>query len=102
MFAAIASPARRGRAAVWPSISSSCSGWIARFRDGTVSAVAVTDEATTQFNDDVESAMEPTVWNTGCNSWYLTDANTIDLWPYDLATLVSMLDRPDERHFHLS
>jgi len=76
--------------------------WIDRFRDGTVSAVAVTDEATTQFNDDVESAMEPTVWNTGCNSWYLTDANTIDLWPYDLATLVSMLDRPDERHFHLS
>ncbi len=76
--------------------------WIARFRAGTLSTVEVTDEATTRFNDDVQTAMGPTVWNTGCNSWYLTDASTIDLWPYDRAALVSMLHGPDDTDFHLS
>lgn len=76
--------------------------WLNRFRDGTLRSVEVTEEATTAFNDDLQEAMGPTVWNTGCNSWYLTEANTIDLWPYDRATMVSMLDRPDERHFHLT
>lgn len=23
----------------------------------------------------------PTVWDTGCNSWYLTDEGNVDLWP---------------------
>jgi len=76
--------------------------WIERFRAGSLSTVEVTDEATTRFNDDVQAAMGPTVWNTGCNSWYRTENGTIDLWPFDRATMAAMLKRPDERHFHLS
>jgi cation diffusion facilitator CzcD-associated flavoprotein CzcO len=75
--------------------------WLRRFRDGTLRTVEVTEEATTRFNDDVQTAMVPTVWNTGCNSWYLTEGDTIDLWPYDRATLVSMLSAPEEEHFHV-
>ena len=75
--------------------------WIARFCDGSLRTIEVTDEATTRFNDDVQTALTPTVWNTGCNSWYLTEADTIDLWPYDRATMVSMLSRPEDDHFHL-
>lgn len=75
--------------------------WLNRFRDGTLRTVEVTDEATTRFNDDVQTAMGPTVWNTGCNSWYLTEGDTIDLWPYDRATLVSMLRSPEDDHFHV-
>ncbi len=75
--------------------------WLNRFRDGTLRTVEVTDEATTRFNDDVRTAMTPTVWNTGCNSWYRTDGGTVDLWPYDRATMVAMLGTPVEGDFHV-
>ena len=75
--------------------------WLNRFRDGSLRTVEVTEEATTQFNDDVQTAMGPTVWNTGCNSWYLTEGNTIDLWPWDRATMVDMLTSPEDNHFHV-
>ena len=39
------------------------------------------------------------MWNTGCNSWYRTEDGTIDLWPYDRATMTRMLARPDDRDY---
>ena len=75
--------------------------WLRRFRDGEVDTVEVTEEATAKFNDDVAVALGPTVWNTGCNSWYLTDEGNVDLWPYDRKTMAAMLHRPDDRDFHL-
>ncbi|CAM3605021.1 flavin-containing monooxygenase [Smaragdicoccus niigatensis] len=76
--------------------------WLERFRDGEISTVEVTEEATTRFNDGVADALGPTVWNTGCNSWYLTEGGTVDLWPYDRATLTRMLSKPDDRDYHLT
>jgi cation diffusion facilitator CzcD-associated flavoprotein CzcO len=76
--------------------------WLRRFRDGELDTVEVTEEATTKFNDDVAAALGPTVWNTGCNSWYLTDEGNIDLWPYDRKTMTAMLARPDDRDFHIA
>ena len=76
--------------------------WLKRFRDGSLNTVEVTEEATTAFNDDVQAAMGPTVWNTGCNSWYFTEDNTIDLWPWDRAAMVAMLTSPEDNHFHVS
>jgi cation diffusion facilitator CzcD-associated flavoprotein CzcO len=80
-------------------------GYIAWFlqmlRDGEATSIEVTEQATDEFNDAVSEAMTPTVWNTGCNSWYLTDNQTIDLWPYDRATLASMLAAPEPAHFHI-
>lgn len=70
-------------------------------RDGSVTSVEVTDAATDEFNAGVADAMIPTVWNTGCSSWYLTHANTIDLFPYDRRTLTAMLAHPRRAHFHL-
>jgi hypothetical protein len=70
-------------------------------REGEAVAIEVTEQATDEFNDAVSEAMKPTVWNTGCNSWYLTDSNAIDLWPYDRATLTSMLASPELAHFHI-
>lgn len=75
--------------------------WLTRFRDGDIDTVEVTEEATAKFNDDVGQALGPTVWNTGCNSWYLTDEGNVDLWPYDRKTLTTMLSRPDERDYHI-
>ncbi len=76
--------------------------WIEQFQRGEWAAVEVIDEATTRFTDDVKAAMGPTVWNTGCNSWYLTEDDNIDLWPYDRATMTAMLKRPDPADFHLT
>lgn len=76
--------------------------WLQRFKDGEFDTVEVTEQATTTFNDDVAIALGPTVWNTGCNSWYLTDEGNIDLWPYDRKTMTAMLARPDDRDFHIA
>jgi cation diffusion facilitator CzcD-associated flavoprotein CzcO len=76
--------------------------WLKRFRDGSLNTVEVTEEATSRFNDDVQDAMGPTVWNTGCNSWYFTEEKNIDLWPWDRATMVGMLSRPEDNDFHVS
>lgn len=76
--------------------------WLHRFRVGEFDTVEVTDEATTKFNDDVAAALGPTVWNTGCNSWYLTDEGNIDLWPFDRKTMTALLARPDDRDFHIA
>jgi cation diffusion facilitator CzcD-associated flavoprotein CzcO len=76
--------------------------WLRRFRAGEFDTVEVTEQATTTFNDDVATALGPTVWNTGCNSWYLTDEGNIDLWPYDRKTMTEMLARPDDRDFHIA
>ncbi|AEF35559.1 monooxygenase [Mycolicibacter sinensis] len=76
--------------------------WLEKFRDGELTSVEVTEEATARFNDEVAAAMGPTVWNTGCNSWYLTEGGAVDLWPFDRATMNAMLAGPDLADFHLS
>ena len=72
-----------------------------RFARGEVDRVEVTEEATRAFNEQVADAMGPTVWNTGCNSWYLTEDGSVDLWPFDQATMVRMLSEPEDAHFHI-
>lgn len=74
--------------------------WLERFRDNEIDSVEVTAEATDRFNREVSEAMVPTVWNTGCNSWYFTDDDTIDLWPFDRATMTRMLGSPEDGDFH--
>ena len=76
--------------------------WLERFRDGQFDTVEVTEEATTLFNDQVVDALGPTVWNTGCNSWYFNEAGGIDLWPFDRKTMTAMLRTPDERDFYVA
>ncbi|NMO03385.1 NAD(P)/FAD-dependent oxidoreductase [Gordonia sp. TBRC 11910] len=76
--------------------------WLERFAAGDVDTVEVTEEATAEFNRRVAEALEPTVWNTGCNSWYLTDAGTVDLWPFDRATMRRMLTTPEVGDFSLT
>lgn len=73
--------------------------WLNRFRAGALDEVEVTEAATDEFNTAVAEAMGPTVWNTGCNSWYRTEAGTIDLWPWDRRTLTAMLSEPEIAHF---
>lgn len=75
--------------------------WIERWRAGDFDAVEVTERATADFAREVAEAMGPTVWNTGCSSWYRTEGGAIDLWPFDRARMTRMLSRPDEADFTL-
>ncbi|MFT4394715.1 flavin-containing monooxygenase [Gordonia lacunae] len=74
--------------------------WLEQLRAGGVTSVEVTDEATEDYNRRLAEAMEPTVWNTGCHSWYI-EGGSIDLFPYMPSTLASLLDTPDHSHFHI-
>lgn len=76
--------------------------WLNRFRDGEIAGVEVAEEATDRFADEVAEAMVPTVWNTGCNSWYFSDDNHIDLWPFDRKRLTRMLTRPKDDDYILT
>ncbi|WP_216694207.1 flavin-containing monooxygenase [Dietzia psychralcaliphila] len=73
--------------------------WIERWRRGQFDAIEVTEKATDEFARAVGAAMGPTVWNTGCTSWYQTAGGQIDLWPFDRKRMEEMLDHPDDRHF---
>ncbi|MFE3259835.1 flavin-containing monooxygenase [Nocardia sp. NPDC059091] len=75
--------------------------WIQRWSAGEFDTVEVTEDATARFETEVSEAMGPTVWNTGCNSWYFTEGGSIDLLPFDRATMESMLSEPDPADFHL-
>ncbi|MEU6582909.1 NAD(P)/FAD-dependent oxidoreductase [Nocardia sp. NPDC046763] len=75
--------------------------WIQRWSAGEFDTVEVTADATDRFETEVSAAMGPTVWNTGCNSWYFTEGGSIDLLPFDRATMESMLSEPDPADFHL-
>ncbi|PAY24493.1 monooxygenase [Dietzia natronolimnaea] len=75
--------------------------WIERWIRGQFDAVEVTDQATEEFAGAVREAMGPTVWNTGCTSWYQTAGGEIDLWPFDRKRMEEMLNRPDGRDFQM-
>ncbi|MGW0245255.1 flavin-containing monooxygenase [Nocardia goodfellowii] len=75
--------------------------WIARWRAGEFDTVEVTEAATDRFAAEVTEALGPTVWNTGCNSWYFTEGGAIDLLPFDRGTMETMLAAPDDRDFQL-
>jgi cation diffusion facilitator CzcD-associated flavoprotein CzcO len=75
--------------------------WLERFARGEVETVEPTAQATDEFNAQVATALGPTVWNTGCNSWYQQEDGTIDLWPFNRADMKRMLSEPVEAHFHI-
>ncbi len=76
--------------------------WIERWRRGELDAVEVIERATDEFAADVAEAMGPTVWNTGCSFWYLTEGGAIDLWPFDRDQMTRMLGEPDLRDFEIT
>jgi cation diffusion facilitator CzcD-associated flavoprotein CzcO len=76
--------------------------WLKRFERGELDEIEVTQEATDEFNAAVAEAMKPTVWNSGCNSWYFSEDGTIDLWPFDIPTMTRMLSEPEPNHYRVS
>lgn len=77
-------------------------GWLHRYAGHELDTVEITEAATADFNRRVRTALGPTVWNTGCNSWYLKDDGVVDLWPFDLKTMRRVLGSPRVTDYQLS
>ncbi|MDX2357331.1 NAD(P)/FAD-dependent oxidoreductase [Dietzia sp. PP-33] len=75
--------------------------WIEQWKRGRFDAAEVTERATEEFSRAVAQAMGPTVWNTGCTSWYQTAGGEIDLWPFDRGQMERMLGEPDVGDFEM-
>jgi cation diffusion facilitator CzcD-associated flavoprotein CzcO len=73
--------------------------FLRRFSTGELDSVEVTAEASDRFNAEVRDATGPTVWNTGCNSWYLGENGAVDLWPFTRKSLTERLRTPDLRDY---
>jgi hypothetical protein len=73
-----------------------------RFASGELDRVEISARASDQFNRDVRVALGPTVWNTGCNSWYFKEDGTVDLWPFDMKTVHKYLSTPDDADYVLT
>lgn len=69
-------------------------GWIKRYAAGELETVEVSQAACDAFNESVRVGLGPTVWNTGCNSWYFKQDGTVDLWPFSREKLDRMLSAP--------
>ena len=52
------------------------------WRSGEVDAMAPTREATDRFNESIRAGMAPTVWVTGCDSWFIGKDGVPSVWPF--------------------
>ena len=51
-------------------------------RSGSCREVSASKAATDRFDADRVEAAKTTVWQTGCNSWYLDDRGVPAVWPW--------------------
>lgn len=65
-------------------------------------AIAPTTEATDRFNADLRGAMNGTVWQSGCKSWYFDKNGNVQLWPWSFEQFVDDMRRPDLADFELA
>jgi len=75
--------------------------WIELWRQGRVATMAPTAEATARFNEELRGALPGTVWVTGCQSWYLDEHGTPELWPWSQARHRDTLREPVLEEFEV-
>ncbi len=65
------------------------------WRSGEVDAMAPTREATDRFNESIRAGMAPTVWVTGCDSWFLGTDGVPSVWPFPAKLHRDILREPE-------
>ena len=65
------------------------------WRSGEVDAMAPTREATDRFNESIRANLAPTVWVTGCDSWYIGKDGTPSVWPFPAKHHRDILREPE-------
>lgn len=56
-------------------------------------AVSITEAQEGKFNADLQQALSSTVFNSGCDSYFLTNGYNATTWPYDVRTLKRQLSQ---------
>ena len=69
--------------------------------DGRAREIAPSRAATRHFNDAIQSAMNDTVWVSGCQSWYLDKNGNPAMWPYSFERFAEEMKHPDLDEFEL-
>ncbi len=72
-----------------------------RLRDGTVTEICATAEATERFEAERVAASAKTIWVTGCRSWYLDDRGIPATWPWPFARFREVMAAPDLDDYEL-
>lgn len=75
--------------------------WLRRWRNGELATIEPTQIATDGFNAQMRAAMPDTVWVTGCNSWYLGQDGTPELWPWAPDLHRNMLKHPTPSDYRI-
>jgi cation diffusion facilitator CzcD-associated flavoprotein CzcO len=75
--------------------------WIRMWARGEVERMAPRTEAMERFNAEVRDAMSPTIWVTGCNSWYLDSEGVPELWPWRQSRHRDLLRAPALEDFEI-
>jgi len=55
---------------------------IDRVRSGSCREIVASPKATARFDADRREATKKTIWQTGCNSWYLDEHGVPAVWPW--------------------
>jgi cation diffusion facilitator CzcD-associated flavoprotein CzcO len=70
--------------------------------DNRARGIAPTEQAQQRFLSNIHAAAGQTVWEAGCNSWYLDEQGRLDIWPKSVEDFVSMIDKgPQLQDFRL-
>ncbi len=70
-------------------------------RSGACKEVSVSQEAMEKFDEERKEAAKSTIWQSGCNSWYL-DANGVPaVWPWTFDRFRDEMANPRLDHFDL-
>lgn len=70
-------------------------GWILQSirRAGRSCLISPRADATARFNDDIQTALQRTVWSTGCDSWYQRNGKIETLYPMNARTFRRSLEQ---------
>ena len=68
---------------------------------GKYAAIAPKAEATSLFYEQIQAAMEDTIWVTGCSSWYLDKNGRSITWPWTPQRFRAELKKPNFADFIL-
>ncbi|NRA02820.1 MAG: NAD(P)/FAD-dependent oxidoreductase [Myxococcales bacterium] len=63
-------------------------------RSGSCRAISPSREAMERFDIERRKAAETTIWNTGCNSWYLDARGLPTAWPFTFDRFRKEMGRP--------
>jgi len=74
---------------------------VEQVRSGACNEVSVSQSAMQRFDAERKEAAKSTIWQSGCNSWYLDAHGVPAVWPWTFDRLRAEMDKPRLEDFDL-